>query len=389
MNAKNAVILTTAIGLASLLPAQDLGSYEATIAAPGDGGAGPVLWYRDASDIVNGHVLNSGSSAGGIPPVEPASATNQAFRLGSATFDDYFGNAGNAFGIDVTGNAAAVSGSSDLFMTGPQGTISLLFKTPSEIENASVFRQVGFELFLLGATNTARLTTEATTYTSLFTLNPDTWYYFAARWNADLGPGDAQLSWYLGRLGGSLGFGAVGLAGNGVGATRSIEFAGRSTSNKFPGALQQIAIWTRELSEQAILQQFAVFAGGTNELVEAVRGIFPSAVELAPGIITGAWIGDFSTSLGEFPWIEHPNLGRARLFDTGVPGSLFLYLAATEYGDCASQLGWVPFSQSHRQYLYSFALDAWVYVVPNRTDAIWLYDFTNSQWLNYTFACVE
>jgi hypothetical protein len=72
MNAKNAIILITAIGLASLLPAQDLASYEATIAAPGDGGTGPALWYRDSSDIENVHVLNSGSSAGGTPPVEPA-----------------------------------------------------------------------------------------------------------------------------------------------------------------------------------------------------------------------------------------------------------------------------------------------------------------------------
>jgi hypothetical protein len=387
MNAKYAPILIALFGLAPVLPAQDLATYEAAIAAPADGGAGPVLWYRDATDIESTHLLNSGSSAGGIPPVEPASATNQAFRLGGVTYDDYFGNAGNAFGIDVSLNASAVAGSTDLFLTGPRATISLLFKTPAVIENTSVFRQVGFELFLLGASQTARLTTEGTHYTSLIRLAPDTWYYFAARWNGDQSLRDDHLTWYMGRLGGTLSFGGVRLAGTGVGATRSIELAGRNTFNKFPAAMQQVAIWTRQLSEQAILQQFDVFQGVTSDLETAVRSVFPAAVEWAPGSITGAWIGDFSTSLGEFPWIEHPSLGRAGVVATSMPGAQLMYLAASQSGNCDQELGWVVVHQAQRQYLYSLALNAWVYLVPNLSGGMWLYDYTTQQWANYAFDC--
>lgn len=387
MKTRHALLPIIAFGCASLLHAQDIGTYELTISAPADGGAGPVLWYRDASDINNVHVYNSGSSAGGTPPVEPASGTNQAYRLGGAVYDDYFGNAGNAFGVDVSTNSAAIAGSTNAFMTGQEGSISLLFKTPSDIENASIFRQGGFELFLLGATDTARLTVEGTNYNPLLTVDTDTWYYFAARWNADQGPGD-ELHWYLGRLGGSLGFGSIGLSGTGVGASASIELGGRGVSNKFPSALQQVAIWQRELTESAIEQQFAVFQGSTSALEDVVRTIFPSAIEWAPGQITGAWIGDFSSTTEIFPEIAHPNLGTAFLYDVGIDGSLYLYLTAAEFGNCADQVGWVYANSAYGQFFYAYARAAWIYLVPNLTDTIWFYDYTSMEWVNCSFTCL-
>jgi hypothetical protein len=260
MTMHNHLKLLAACALASplFLTGQIITSYEATISTPADGGGGPALWYQNADSATgtapNIHILNSGSAGAN-------SSTHQAFRLGGQTYTDYFGNADNAFGIDISGNAAAVSGSSDLFMTGQQGTVSFLFQTPSTLANASLFRQSNtnsFELFLLGSGSTGNLRMAVeNNLTTLPTLSTNTWYYFAARWNADQGAGNDEFTWYLGVAGGTtLSSGGINIVGTNTGASGSIEIAGRSTTNKFPGAMQQFAVWERELSGASIDQQF-------------------------------------------------------------------------------------------------------------------------------------
>jgi hypothetical protein len=225
--------------------------YEATILTPADSGSGPALWFQNTDTASGVHMLNSGSAGA-------TASTHQAYRLAGATSADLFGNENQAFGIDTAGDSAAVAGSTGLFMTGRQGTISMLFKTPGSIENASLFRQGGFELFALGSGDTLRLTTESGTYTTLGnSLSTDTWYYFATRWDADQGASSDELTWYMGEAGGTLSFGSINLVGTDTGASGSITIAGRGTSSKFSGAMQEVAIWERELSDSSIQSQFA------------------------------------------------------------------------------------------------------------------------------------
>lgn len=243
MNKLSIAVIVASI--ATFAQADPLVDYETTISAPDDSGTGPSLWYKNGDSAVGNYVPNSGSAG-----------DHNAWRLAGVTSTDLFGNANQAFGIDTAGDASAVSGGTDSFMTGPQGTVSLLFKTPSTIDNSSLLRQGGFELFALGSTDALRLTTETSTYTTLGSLSTDTWYYFSTRWDADQGAGADELTWYLGEAGGSLSSGNINITGTDVGASGSIDIAGRVTFDKFPGALQEVAIWERELSDASIQAQF-------------------------------------------------------------------------------------------------------------------------------------
>ena len=71
----------------------------------------------------------------------------------------------------------------------------------------------------------------------------------------------------------------------------------------------------------------------------------------------------------------------------GIDGSLYLYLTAAEYNNCANQIGWVYANRVYGQYFYCYGRAAWIYLVPNLTDTIWLYDFTALKWVNCNFTC--
>jgi len=244
--------LLAACALASplFLTGQIITSYEATIANPADGGAGPALWYQNA-DYRTGTGLVHMASTG--------SANNTAFRLGGQVYTDYFGNPEKAFGLAAdAANSGAVSGSTGLFMTGAQGTVSFLFKTGSDVTYTtlqSLFRQgAGFELILFN--NRVRLSyTSAGTKTLNIgpSLTADTWYYAALKWDTTK-PSD-DLTWYMGVAGSdTLASGTVGIDAAGGNAT--IEIAGRSTTNLFKDPMQQFAVWERELSDASVQQQF-------------------------------------------------------------------------------------------------------------------------------------
>jgi hypothetical protein len=242
----------------------NLAGYEAAISSPTDAGGGPALWYKNATSISGTTVANSGS----------AGATYTAAGLGAFKYTDPWGNANNAFGISNPANqssaassasdqGSAVSGSSGKFMTGQQGTISMLFKTPTSIGQtaAALFSQGGFELMVQGVSkDTLRLTTAGSTYTYLPPkVTADTWYYFAARWNADQGAGADELTWYLGKADGTgtLSSGNINIAATTNGASGGIYLAGKTTYYEYYGAMQEVAIWDRELSDASIQSQFS------------------------------------------------------------------------------------------------------------------------------------
>ncbi len=239
--------------------------YEAAIASPIDAGGGPDLWYKSATLISGTAVTNSGS----------AGAYYTVPKLVAFTYVDRWGTADKAFGISNPANqslatnsasdaGSGITGSSGKFMTGQQGTISLLFKTPTIISQtaATLFYQGGFELLLLKdstpATLKPRLTTAGSIYTTLPAVTPETWYYFAARWNADQGAGADELIWYLGKADGTgtLTNGSINIAAATNGASGTLYLAGHGSYFEYYGAMQQVAIWERELSEASIINQF-------------------------------------------------------------------------------------------------------------------------------------
>lgn len=232
-----------------LLSGQIITAYEATISAPVDGGGGPALWYQNA-DYRTGTGLANMDSTG--------SAGNDAFRLGGQTFTDFFGNANKAFGLASNATAsAAISSSSNLFMTGAQGTVSLLFKTTTDNTPLQVlFTQgSGFELAVLNGSTRLTYTSSGTKYLSIgSTLATETWYYAALKWDTTKASND--LTWYLGEAGGStLQSGSVSI--DAAGGNSSITIAGRTSSNFLLSAMQEFAVWERELSEASIEGQYA------------------------------------------------------------------------------------------------------------------------------------
>jgi hypothetical protein len=230
---------------------QSLAEFATSIATPADGGGGPVLWYADfASATANGHMDNRGS-AGATP------ATHQAYRLGAQSYADTFGNPALAYGIAPAGTqSAAVAGSTGLFTTGAQGTVSLLFRTPHDLSGLKVLFQQGsgFELAIDGAS--ARLTYTRGGLQQAYIGSPlaaATWYYVALRWDTTRASGD--LTWYLGQAGGrTLESGQLSM--DVAGGNAAIMIGGRATSHLFAGPLQHLAVWQRELTDSAIRSIF-------------------------------------------------------------------------------------------------------------------------------------
>lgn len=253
-----------------LLSGQIIAAYEATISAPVDGGGGPTLWYQNA-DYRTGTNLDHMDSTG--------SAGNDAFRLAGQTYTDYFGNANKAFGLASNATAsAAISSSSNLFMTGAQGTVSFLFKTGSDVSYInpnfeSLFRQgSGFELILINNKVRLSYTSDGPKTLSIGpNLTADTWYYAALKWDTTKVSDD--LTWYVGVAGSdTLATGTLNI--DAAGGNTSIEIAGRTNANLFKDPMQEFAVWERELSAASIQQQF-----------DATAVPEPSAYALMAGII--------------------------------------------------------------------------------------------------------
>jgi hypothetical protein len=226
-------VFMTATAQASLV------TYEAAIASKT-----PDLWYKNADSInASKHVTNSGSAA----------SSYLAYRLGTATYTDMWGNANKAMGRGAAGEPAVAGGSG--FLNGTTATVSLLFQTPSSLpgslQNLWVStgqatvqfdgRTVGNESLRISYENTGiKYATVAAG-----SVHANTWYYLALTW--DTAKPSNDLTWYLGAQGGSLLTGNLNYNGS---ASTGILMDGSA----FP--MQEIAIWKRELSSTDINAQF-------------------------------------------------------------------------------------------------------------------------------------
>jgi hypothetical protein len=252
-NAYRLICSLTALSLLSCfgqVHAQLLDTYQQAISTPVDGGSGPTLWYRNAE---------SRTGTGLVHMASVGSATNSAFRLGAQTHSDFFGNPNMAFGLASDATASStISDSTNLFMTGAEGTVSFLFKTGSDVTYTtlqSLFRQgSGFELILLNNRVRLSYTDDGTKFLNIGPqMVADTWYYTALKWDTTK-PSD-DMTWFLGVAGSdTLASGTISV--DSAGGNTLIDIAGRSNSNLFKDPMQQFAVWERELSEASIQQQF-------------------------------------------------------------------------------------------------------------------------------------
>ena len=176
---------------------------------------------------------------------------------------DLWGNADSAFGLGSgAASGAGVSGSSGLYATGTNGTVTFLFKTPSAMSGfTSLFNQGGYadsSQFEVGINNgqlrlgTQNGATKQLNYIGV--LATDTWYYFGMRW--DRAAASDDLDWYYGVAGDSaLNTGSLTISSSGD--NKPIYVAGRSGSVPFLGGFfQHVAVYERTLSAASIQAQF-------------------------------------------------------------------------------------------------------------------------------------
>ncbi|QHI68374.1 LamG-like jellyroll fold domain-containing protein [Tichowtungia aerotolerans] len=235
----------------------ELSSYLDSVGSPSDGGAGPALWYKIARSPNDG-------SAG-------ASYTLTSSGTMTSLIADYWGNTDSAFGLIDNSNPAGVAGSSGLFCSGTNGTVSFLVKTPDTLSGfKSVFNQgvysdsTQFELGLNGDTFRLGIQNGDTkSNVNLITAATGTWYYVCLRW--DLSAGSDNLTWYCGEAGQSLSSGTVTITTAGS-VSNPIYFGGRKNTSYYSligGYFQSIAVYERTLSDSAVQNQFAKLASSS------------------------------------------------------------------------------------------------------------------------------
>jgi hypothetical protein len=255
MNKLTAILKTLSASLPLLLSplaqAQSSSAFVGSIGLPSDGGEGPSLWYQDG-------VANSGSAGSSF------SLTSGGGKI-AITATDYFGNANGAFGLLPDAAAgAAVAGSGGLFASDNNGTVVFMFKTPAELTGfISLFNQGSFgnpESHLEVGINNGwlRLGTQLGSIQQLAhnlrLLDTNTWYYFAMHW--DLSQAANNLAWYIGQAGESQPINGKLTVSKAGSSNAPIQIGGRGRGSVSLGYFQNIAIYERTLSEQAIKDQF-------------------------------------------------------------------------------------------------------------------------------------
>jgi hypothetical protein len=228
-----------------------LTGYIDSVGTPSDNGAGPALWYKMSRSP------NDGSAGASFVLTSGGAITNLTA--------DYWGNADSAFGLTAGSQPAAVAGSTGLFATGTNGTISFIFKTPGTLSGLkSLFNQgyygrpSQFEIAVNG--NILRLAYQngaSQPTLNLGTLTPDTWYYFAMSW--DLSTPSDNLTWYYGEAGDlSMQSGSVTITSAGS-PSDPIYVGGRKNTDYYSligGYFQNIALYERTLPASALQSQF-------------------------------------------------------------------------------------------------------------------------------------
>lgn len=184
----------------------------------------------------------------------------------------YWGNAASAFGLEPNASAgASISGSIGRYATGPNGTISFLFKTPPVLSGwATLFNQGQYgsasQLEVGINNNQLRLGTQNGTINQLNTLGvleTNTWYWLCLRW--DLAATSENMLWAYGVAGDTTlnsGSTTITSAGN----QEPVFVGGRSTYAPFiNGFFQHITVYERTLSGAAAQAMFDATAVSATE----------------------------------------------------------------------------------------------------------------------------
>lgn len=357
-----------------------LDDVKALIANPTDGGSGPTLWFQSTREP------NFGSAGG-----EWAITSNGQLL---DTRPDFFGNPAGAFALlssETRGGAVAGSGGMG-FASGSAGTVMITIRTTDNVETlAGLFSKGEFSndnpfeitVFQGNLRINHRIDAETKTGTVLAPVDPDTWYTLAVRW--DLNEVLGTLRWYLVNM-------DTGLANTGtlpvsvVGdVSRPIRVAGRVSFNPFHGAIQNLAIYDRALSADAILDLVNLYRD-ENPMLDTIAEYLPDVFWVGPGDnYSHPILGSFRTDAEMFPYVDHLLLGSARLDVTADREIIVLDVSAVGYSDCATPAGWMLISADTAPYFYSMRHDSFVYIpgVTLEGDEFWLYDFSVGDWFAY------
>jgi hypothetical protein len=207
---------------------------------------------------------------------------------------DYWGNSFSAATFRAFNSGDLMTNGTDLFSGGSSssagfalatntGSMTFLFRTLTNAPTAT--RYIFSQNLLGGASNQFALYVDGTNASSdpgalklrvgditatLLTLTNVTyssWYYFGVTYDEARDAGEVR--WYLGLANGALSSGTVDIGDNSViGDNGPIGFGGRHTAlpsdnfrNPGNGAMDEIAIWNRELSSSEITSQFNAITG--------------------------------------------------------------------------------------------------------------------------------
>lgn len=154
------------------------------------------------------------------------------------------------------------------------GTMTLLFRTPDT--PITGFRHVFGQGVETGATNAWNLVFANPDLSlkagnvNLVLLNgqpePGAWYFFSATWDESRNTGEVR--WFFGRIGGSLASGLLDLNDAAVIGDGGRFYLGNKDTGfsalrevDFPGRVDELAVWSRELTDAEIIDQFITTAG--------------------------------------------------------------------------------------------------------------------------------
>ena len=216
----------------------------------------PSAWFKlndtNLADVQGGASLTNG---GGLWDPD-------AFAIGNGAF--MFTNAANVLtaGDVISGGTGTNQGSMSFLFRSIDGFSS---NTPRyvfyqnndfgaffEFTNSTIANPGSLKVHIGGQTNAILLSND---------LVFGAWYYLALTWNEtnDAAP---EVSWYLGRVGGTLNCGTMDLTNNRVvGSTTTLYLGNNNGANRAfrgPGfgALDELAFWNRELSGPEVGSQF-------------------------------------------------------------------------------------------------------------------------------------
>jgi hypothetical protein len=373
-------ILTFSVAGFSLSASPTLEDVQAHIANPSDGGSGPTLWFQSTREP------NFGSAG------EEWGITSNGQMLDSRP--DFFGNPDGAFALlpsETRGAAVAGSGGID-FASGPAGTVMISIRTTDNVETlAGVFAKGEFSndnpleltVFQGNLRVNHRIDAETKTGSNIFPAEPETWYTMIVSW--DLNEVPNILRWHAINMDSGLantGTLPVSVVGDVV---RPIRVAGRSSLNPFHGAVQNLAIYDRALSVDAIMDVIDLYRGEI-PVVEGLADLLPDAFWVGPDDqYSHPVLGTFRTNGEIFPYINHTLLGNTLVNASADRETQILYVEASGFSDCSTPLGWMLISAETAPYFYSMRHDSFVFVPGVVLDGgeFWLYDYSVGDWFAY------